>query len=139
MAGHSGSLASGLQRKREFETLIENLRAQYELAGLAVLAVPREGEPECCCVGLGDVGANVEIRPESVFRIASVTKTLTAIGVMQLRDAGAFALDDPVNHYLRGFRVEVPIGCDDVTIRHLLAHTSGIGEIASLAHRSSAR
>jgi CubicO group peptidase (beta-lactamase class C family) len=64
-----------------------------------------------------------------VFRIASISKTLTAIGVMQCRDNGLLDLDDAVNKHLKGLRVDQPPGAPDVTIRHLLTHTSGIGEL----------
>jgi CubicO group peptidase (beta-lactamase class C family) len=75
-----------------------------------------------------------------VFRIASISKTLTAIGVMQLRDKGLFQLDDAVNNYLKGFRIVSPPGAPEVTFRHLLTHTAGIGElprISDLVHREA--
>ena len=46
--------------------------------------------------------------PDTVFRIASISKTMTAIGLMQLRDQGLFGLDDPVNTYLTPFTIEPP-------------------------------
>jgi CubicO group peptidase (beta-lactamase class C family) len=70
--------------------------------------------------------------PETVFRIASITKTMTAIGLMQLRDRGLFGLDDPVNDHLKGLRVETPANGPPVTFRHLLTHTAGIGEMPRL-------
>ena len=54
------------------------------------------------------------------FRIGSITKTMTAAMVMQLRDAGQLGLDDPLQTYLPG----TPIG--DVTVRQLLGHVSGL-------------
>jgi len=63
------------------------------------------------------------------YRIASITKTFTAIGVMQQFEAGRIALDDPVNDHLRTVRVVTPAGAPPVTIRHLLTHSAGIGEL----------
>ena len=55
---------------------------------------------------------------------------MTAIGLMQLRDQGLFDLDDPVNKFLAtGSPIEPPAGGADVTFRHLLTHTAGIGEV----------
>jgi CubicO group peptidase (beta-lactamase class C family) len=48
---------------------------------------------------------------------------------MQLRDRGLFDLDDPVNRFLTKFAIEPPPGGPDVTFRHLLTHTAGIGEV----------
>jgi CubicO group peptidase (beta-lactamase class C family) len=58
---------------------------------------------------------------------------MTAIGLLQLRDRGLFELDDPVNKYLTTFTVEPPPGGPDVTFRHLLTHTAGIGELPRVA------
>ncbi|MGO9964187.1 MAG: serine hydrolase domain-containing protein, partial [Acidimicrobiales bacterium] len=76
--------------------------------------------PETVCRGLGNVRAGRPVDPDTVFRIASVTKTMTAIGLMRLYDDGRFQLDDPVNDYLKTFRIQPPPGGVDVTFRHLL-------------------
>jgi CubicO group peptidase (beta-lactamase class C family) len=58
--------------------------------------------------------------PKTQYRIGSITKTMTATVVMQLRDEGFFALDDLLYRHLPG----TPVG--SVTLRHLLGHTSGL-------------
>ena len=78
-------------------------------------------------VGLADFATRRPVDPDTVFRIGSISKTMTALGVMQLVEEGRVALDDPVNEHLRGFRVEGPGAA--VTIRHLLTHTGGLGEL----------
>ncbi|SEG70678.1 serine hydrolase [Paenibacillus sp. UNC499MF] len=60
-------------------------------------------------------------RPDTVYRIGSVTKPLTAAAVMRLAAKGALRTEDPVAEYVPGF----PSG-DRITLRHLLMHTSGI-------------
>jgi CubicO group peptidase (beta-lactamase class C family) len=72
--------------------------------------------------GLADLEWGLPLTPDSVFRIASLTKQFTAVGVMMLIERGDLRLDDPIEAVLeewdpRGRRV---------TIRHLLNHTSGI-------------
>ncbi len=57
---------------------------------------------------------------------------MTAIGLMRLYDDGRFQLDDPVNDYLKTFRIQPPSGGVDVTFRHLLTHTAGIGQLPAL-------
>lgn len=99
----------------------------------AGVAVVRPGQaPQFECVGVADDRSNRVVGPETVFRIASISKTMTAIGVLQLRDEGRVDLDDSVNRYLRTFTVEPPAGGSEVTLRHLLTHTSGIGELPSV-------
>lgn len=67
---------------------------------------------------------------DSVFRIASMSKSVTALGIMQLRDAGKLTLDDPVTRHLPEFRHVTPLTPDApaVTIRHLLTMTAGFPE-----------
>ncbi|GAB4322354.1 MAG: hypothetical protein Kow0069_27030 [Promethearchaeota archaeon] len=88
------------------------------------------------CFGLADVAAGAPVTPQTTFRIASVTKTMTAVALMQQWEAGKFELDDPVNDYLPLDRVG-PVGTGKpgdppVTFRHLLTHTGGVGELKSL-------
>ncbi|HET9507710.1 MAG TPA: serine hydrolase domain-containing protein [Gaiellaceae bacterium] len=102
----------------------------HTLAGLAV-GVVRHGElARFAGVGLADAAAGRPIEADTVFRIGSITKTFTGIATLQLAEEGLLALDDPVNDHLRAFRVahgdpETP----PVTIRHLLTHTAGLGEL----------
>jgi CubicO group peptidase (beta-lactamase class C family) len=68
------------------------------------------------------------VTPETVFRIGSLTKTITAVAVLQLWEQGLVDLDAPANDYLRTFRlVPVKAGVRPPTVRHLLTHTAGIG------------
>jgi len=73
--------------------------------------------------GHADVEQSVATRPDSVFRIASISKPITAVAVMQLVERGLVALDDPIQKYVPAFPRKLQ---GEVRIRHLLAHTSGI-------------
>jgi CubicO group peptidase (beta-lactamase class C family) len=65
---------------------------------------------------------------DTVFRIASLTKTFTAVAVMQLWEQGLVDLDAPANDYLRTFRlVAAKPTLLSATVRHLLTHTAGVG------------
>lgn len=70
-------------------------------------------------LGLADVEARRVSSPETQYRIGSITKTFTAVGIMQLRDAGELALDDPLTRFL-------PESPHAPTIERLLAHASGL-------------
>lgn len=70
--------------------------------------------------GLEDRG---DFLPDSIFGIASITKTFTAVGVMQLLEHGKLALEQPVATILPEFQTKVHEG---IAIQHLLTHTSGL-------------
>lgn len=84
--------------------------------------------------GVADVASNTPITEDTVFRIGSLTKTFTAIAVMQLWEQGLVDLDAPASDYLRAFRlVPAKPGFRPVTLRHLLTHTAGIPEVIRVA------
>jgi CubicO group peptidase (beta-lactamase class C family) len=75
--------------------------------------------------GLADVETGIPMGPDTLTRIASISKLFTSIAVMQLRDRGSVVLDDPVGRHLPGF----PFANADtgrMKVRHLLTHTAGL-------------
>src|SRR5581483_6067794 len=64
--------------------------------------------------------------PQTPFFVGSITKSFTALAVMQLAQAGKVALDAPVQHYLSWFRVADPQASAQMTVRQLLNQTSGL-------------
>ena len=69
------------------------------------------------------LSADVKMQPDTVFPIASITKPITTVAIMQLVEAGLFRLDSNVSEILPQF-AEPPFS--DIKIHHLLTHTSGI-------------
>jgi CubicO group peptidase (beta-lactamase class C family) len=82
--------------------------------------------------GFADVKKRVPMTAETKFRMASHSKMLTAIAIMQLREQGKLRLDDPVVQHLPWFQAK-PAGDDDgpITIEQLLSHSSGLPREAS--------
>jgi CubicO group peptidase (beta-lactamase class C family) len=78
-------------------------------------------------VGLGDRERGTPPAPDAVYHWASITKTLTAIAIMQLRDRGRLSLDDPITRWVPELRlIHDPFGpVDRVTLRMLLSHSGG--------------
>ena len=65
--------------------------------------------------------------PDTLYRIASITKLFTSTAVLQLRDAGRLQLDDPIAKHLPWFSIGQPhADAPVITIRHLLTHTAGL-------------
>ena len=71
------------------------------------------------------------VTPQTSFAIESLTKSFTALAVMQLVEAGKIQLDVPVQQYLPWFRVADPVASAHITVRHLLNQTSSLPFVAS--------
>jgi len=80
--------------------------------------------------GVQDTGTQAPVTADTVFRIASMTKSFTAAAILSLRDAGTLALDDPAEHYVPELKDLVYPTSDSprITIRHLLTHAAGFPE-----------
>lgn len=72
--------------------------------------------------GLADVDAKTPATPATNYRLASITKQFTAAAILELAHEGKLGLDDRVKRWLPS----LPAAANDVTIRHLLTHTSGL-------------
>jgi len=91
-----------------------------------VVRVDRSGSMELCAAyGLADRAHQVPNTVETVFATASGAKTLTALAVMSLVERGALELGTTARSLLGD---DLPLIADDVTVEHLLAHRSGIGD-----------
>ncbi|MFD5547671.1 serine hydrolase domain-containing protein [Streptomyces goshikiensis] len=89
----------------------------------AMVRVTGSGAPLTQAEGVQDKTTGAAMDPNSRFRIGSVTKTFSAVVLLQLVDEGKLKLDDPVNTYLPGLLPD-----DRITVRHLLTHRSGLAD-----------
>ncbi|WP_439642756.1 serine hydrolase domain-containing protein [Gemmatimonas sp.] len=80
--------------------------------------------------GLRDVPSKARVDTSSVFRIASMTKSFTALAILQLRDAGKLSLDTPAEQYVPQLKTLRYATSDAprITVRHLLSHAAGFPE-----------
>lgn len=86
-------------------------------------------------IGYADLERKTPATPQTLYRIASITKLFTATAIMQLRDAGRLRLDDAVVDYLPWFQVREQAPDDaPITIRQLLTHTSGLPREAAFPY-----
>ena len=101
---------------------------ELRLPGLA-LAVVRDGNVTTMrTYGVASLELDVPVTPDTVFELGSVTKQFTGVAVMMLVEDGRLALDDSVTKHLP----ELPATWRDITVRHLLTHSSGIQEYLSV-------
>jgi CubicO group peptidase (beta-lactamase class C family) len=112
-----------------------------DVPGVVGLVVDRDGVSFEGAAGQLSVAGGAAMPVDAIFSIASMTKPVTSVAVMQLFERGLLELDDPVSEFLPGFdALEVLTSFDPatgafeaapattvLTVRHLLSHTSGIG------------
>jgi CubicO group peptidase (beta-lactamase class C family) len=80
-------------------------------------------------IGVQETRTKLPVTAASVFRIASMTKSFTAMAILKLRDEGKLDLDDPVEKYVPEIsNTKLPAGSKPITIRNLLTHTAGFPE-----------
>ncbi|AUD00540.1 serine hydrolase domain-containing protein [Spirosoma pollinicola] len=80
--------------------------------------------------GYTDVAKKTAATPKSLFRIASMTKSLTAMAILKLRDEGKLRLDDPAESYIPELKSHKYLTADAprITVRNLMAHSAGFPE-----------
>jgi CubicO group peptidase (beta-lactamase class C family) len=122
---------------RAAETLQQRTARFFEGAQSGGVVLVRRGDDVLLrqAYGLADVENGIPMRPEMVFRLASATKQFTAMGILQLVDAGKLRLDQTLASIDPG----LPAAIGAVTLRQLLTHTSGITNISSIAESRAAR
>jgi len=110
--------------RRRLDVDLPRLAAAHDVPGVSV-AVLVDGQVMEGTAGVVNLRTGVEVTPDSLFMIQSVTKVWTATLVMQLVDDGLIELDVPVRTYLPQFRTADERASAEITVRHLLAHTGG--------------
>jgi CubicO group peptidase (beta-lactamase class C family) len=114
----------------DVDARVDRIVNRRPTVGLAV-GVIREGRLEYFRGhGVADIASHTPITEDTIFRIASITKTFTAIAVMQMWERGLVDLDAPANDYLRAYELVPAKTCHrPATVQHLLTHTAGIPEV----------
>jgi len=122
MPGPAAALAE------KYEAIAASFVKENRLPGAAVGVVHGGELAWSGGVGFADRASRRPSDPRALYRIASITKTVTATAVMQLRDEGKLALDDPAVAYLPELAaVQSPLGpIEGLTIRRMLSHESGL-------------
>ncbi|MCA1857389.1 beta-lactamase family protein [Massilia oculi] len=120
----AASLLAGAVHADPLDDAIEREMRRRQVPGMAVVVVKDGRIVREKGYGLANVEHAVAATPDTVFQSASVGKTFTAALVLLLEKDGKLGLDDPIGRYLD----HAPKAWDGITIRHLLTHTSGLGD-----------
>jgi CubicO group peptidase (beta-lactamase class C family) len=122
--------------KRELDRTAPGLLHELRVPGVVVATVIHGSPSHVYAYGFADVAQRKPMTPASVFRVASLSKSLTAWGVLRLAEQGKIDLERPVQTYLPAWPLppsQYPSSA--VTVRQLLSHTSGLTEGADTLRR----
>lgn len=115
-------LAQSTQKPDEVDQYVEAFIKKRGIPGLS-LAVVRDGKlVKAAGYGLANLELSAPAKPETVYEIGSISKHFTAEAILLLAEEGKLKLDDPFSKYLS----EAPEAWKPITLRHILAHTSGL-------------
>ena len=109
----------------QLQELLERSTKKHEIPG-ASLAVWYDDRLHEAATGVLNTSTGVEATRDSVFQIGSITKLFTATLCMQLVEQGKLELDRPIYEYIPSFGLADMNAARQVTLRHLLSHSSGM-------------
>ncbi len=106
------------------DSLVRDAMERYRVPGVAIGMI-RADELDVAAFGVTSVEHPLPVDGDTLFQIASVTKTMTATVIMRLIERGALDLDAPVRRYIPAFRLRDAAAQERATVRHLVTHTGG--------------
>lgn len=121
------------ERITAFENYVRRIMDTYEAPGLSVALAEQGKITYQQNFGLSDRVAGTKVDEQTIFGLASVTKSFTAFAIMQLAEQGLLSLHDPVTRYLPEFQVaqeDFPV--EAITVHHLITHTAGFPPLPAL-------
>ena len=121
-------LATQLAQADEVDDYIKSQMEQHRIPGVALTIIQNGQAIKTAAYGLANLELAVPVKPDTVFEIGSVTKQFTAAGILLLAQDGKLSADDKLAAHL----ANIPGPWTNVTIRHLLTHTSGIKSYTGL-------
>ena len=124
------SPASSAQAPAAFDAVAPAMQAfvdKGEVAGVVTLLADRKSILHLGAAGRSDIAAGRRMRTSDIFWVASMTKPIAAVAVAILVDDGKLSFDDPLSKYL----TELPAPSRAITLRDVLTHTAGLGELTN--------
>ena len=135
------SVGMSSERIARMDNIFQNAINNKEVPGVAAIVVRNGIIIYHKAFGMADNQSNRALKKDDIFRIASMSKAITSTAVMMLWEEGKFQLDDPISKYIPEFKNPTLLKSftfrdttfttepakKEITIRHLLSHTSGLG------------
>lgn len=115
---------------RAIDAFVERHRRELGIPGLTLGLADRERVISVRTYGHADIKSGRTLLPQDLFEIGSISKSFTAIALLQLREEGKLDLHRPIREYLPWLHIESSYA--PITVHHLLSHTSGLPNPLSL-------
>ncbi len=118
------------------DNLLQEFVRSGEISGAVTLTATADRIVQVTTTGLADISAVQPMQRNTIFRIASMTKLVTATALMQLVQQGLAAPDDPIEKYLPAFgspKLQDGTSCRAITIRDIMTHTAGLERSSGIA------
>jgi D-alanyl-D-alanine carboxypeptidase len=123
-----GLLLPHISRADKVDDLLRREMDKHQIAGVSLMVVKHGRQIKTKGYGVANLEWNVPVTPDTVFEIGSMTKQFTAACILLLVQDGKLALDDDICAHLQN----APAAWSNITVRHLLTHTSGIRNYTGL-------
>ncbi len=128
------------ERLQRVDHILQQYVSQNTLPGMVAIIVRNGQIVYHKAFGMADVSSNRPMKTDDIFRIASMSKAITATAAMMLYEEGKFALDDPISKYIPEFKnpqvirsftwkdtsYTTELAKSEITVRQLFTHTSGL-------------
>ena len=141
MAKSPETVGMSPERVQRLDNVLKSYVTDNKLPGLVAILVRNGQIVYHQAYGLADVATQRPMKTDDIFRIASMSKAITATAVMMLYEEGKFSLDDPISKFIPEFKNPTVLKTfrfsdstyttepakSEITIRQLMSHTSGLG------------
>ena len=122
------AILAALARADKVDDFVKAEMEQRHIPGLALKVICAGAETKTAAYGLANVELQSPARPETIFEIGSLTKQFTAACILLLAQEGKLSLDDKLSRHL----TNTPAAWSNITVRHLLTHSSGLKNYTGL-------
>ncbi len=122
LIGIVGFLAPAVVFADAVDALLEKEMLAHQVAGLSLMVIKGAQQIKTGAYGVANLELQTPMTKDTVFEIGSITKQFTAAGILLLVQDGKLSLDDKISQHLSN----TPAAWTNITVRHLLTHTSGI-------------
>lgn len=118
-----------LNQAAQLEQFVEDWQRRWPAPAIALAVTVSDTTSFASGFGTRELGTERPVTPDTIFGVASVTKGVTALAIMQLVEAGRLALTDPISRYLPAYQTRRPEWAKATTIQHFLTHSSGLSPL----------
>ena len=115
-------------RGDQTDDYIQKQMREHRIPGVALTIIKDGKQVRTATYGVANIEQNALVKPETVFEIGSITKQFTAAGILLLAQDGKLMLDDKLGMHIK----EIPAAWTNITLRHLMSHTSGLKNYTGL-------